>query len=425
LNPDLYARNTPERFWRVLNDPAPSRGEWEEAARRAVSVLPPAVRGHADDMPSLLAMTLGEGQFGPGHWEGGTAQRLYYAVKPAIPRALTLGLRRLYGDRRAGMLQLGWPIEPRYAAFQLGVMGHLLRITGQAHLPFLNFWPDGRRYALVLTHDIESAAGQRFVPEVAALEEDLGFRSSFNFVPELYPLDRDLMADLKTRGFEVGVHGLRHDGKLFSGREHFMRRSARINAYLGEFEAVGFRAPLTQRQPEWMQALEIEYDSSFFDTDPFEPIAGGTMSIWPFQLGRFVELPYTLAQDYTVTAVLNETTPRLWLRKVGFIAANRGMALLDTHPDSLRNPVPSNVYEGFLREMSLRADYHHALPRDVARWWRARAGAALAGDLEGGIASTIHVRDGRVEFSDRRAASPPDRHASRTAGARSSAGRTA
>ena len=112
-------------------------------------------------------------------------------------------------------------------------------------------------------------------------------------------------------------------------------------------------------------------------------------------------------------------------RALDFIAANRGMALLNTHPDYLRNPVTWNVYEGFLREMSLRADYHHALPRDVARWWRARAGAALAGDLEGGIASTIHVRDGRVEFSDRRAASPPDRHASRTAGARSSAGRTA
>ena len=31
-----------------------------------------------------------------------------------------------------------------------------------------------------------------------------------------------------------------------------------------------------------MQALEIEYDLSFFDTDPCEPIPGGTMSIWPF-----------------------------------------------------------------------------------------------------------------------------------------------
>lgn len=395
MNPDLYARNTPERFWRVLNDPAPSRGEWEEAARRAASVLPPAVRGHADDMPSLLAMTLGEGQFGPRHWEGGTAQRLYYAVKPAIPRALTLGLRRLYGDRRAGMLQLGWPIEPRYAAFQLGVMGHLLRITGRAHLPFLNFWPDGRRYALVLTHDIESAAGQRFVPEVAALEEDLGFRSSFNFVPELYPLDRDLMADLKTRGFEVGVHGLRHDGKLFSGREQFMRRAARINAYLGEFEAVGFRAPLTQRQPEWMQVLEIEYDSSFFDTDPYQPIAGGTMSVWPFELGHFVELPYTLVQDHTLAYILGETTPRLWLEKVAFLRSVHGMALLLTHPDYLRSARAWRIYSDFLQVMSERRDFHHMLPMEMARWWRARAQARDVRELPAG--TVAEVRENTVD----------------------------
>ena len=78
------------------------------------------------------------------------------------------------------------------------------------------------------------------------------------------------------------------------------------------------------RNPEWMQALEIEYDLSFFDADPYEPMPGGTMSIWPFILGRFVELPYTLIQDHTLTAVLGETTPRLWLEKVDFIERYRG-----------------------------------------------------------------------------------------------------
>ena len=34
----------------------------------------------------------------------------------------------------------------------------------------------------------------------------------------------------------------------------------------------------------------MQYDLSFFDTDPFEPIPVGTMSIWPFMLGNFVEI---------------------------------------------------------------------------------------------------------------------------------------
>lgn len=33
------------------------------------------------------------------------------------------------------------------------------------------------------------------------------------------------------------------------------------------------------RHPLWMQSLDIEYDLSFFDTDPYEPMAGGSMSM--------------------------------------------------------------------------------------------------------------------------------------------------
>ena len=127
------------------------------------------------------------------------------------------------------------------------------------------------------------------------------------------------MDSLRQRGFEVGVHGLRHNGRLFDSKSSFMQYANRINSYAKKWSAAGFRSELTFRQPEWMQALEIEYDLSFFDTDPFEPICGGTMSIWPFFIGHFVELPYTLVQDYTLTSVIGENSPRLWLEKVDFI----------------------------------------------------------------------------------------------------------
>jgi hypothetical protein len=119
--------------------------------------------------------------------------------------------------------------------------------------------------------------------------------------------------------------------------------------------------------------LNIEYDSSFFDTDPFEPIPGGTMSIWPFFLGHFVELPYTLVQDHTLTIILRETTPRIWLDKVEFIKRYRGMALLNTHPDYLKDRDTLKIYADFLYRMKNSEGYWHALPRDVARWWRARS----------------------------------------------------
>jgi hypothetical protein len=147
------------------------------------------------------------------------------------------------------------------------------------------FWPSGARFAFAVTHDVESSAGQSFVRTLAEVDERYGFRSSFNFVPEGYPIDVSLLAELRERGFEIGVHGLKHDGRLFSSRAEFERRAERINSYLRAWGAVGFPAPFTHRQPEWMQSLEIEYDLSFFDTDPYETIPGGTISIWPFSVG--------------------------------------------------------------------------------------------------------------------------------------------
>jgi hypothetical protein len=258
------------------------------------------------------------------------------------------------------------------------------------------FWPEGKGFVVVLTHDIESADGQKFVSTIADLEESFGFRSSFNFVTDLYRIDKGLMADLQQRGFEIGVHGSKHDGKLFNSQILFIQSVKQINESLSKFGAVGFRSPFTLRQPEWMQELNIEYDLSFFDTDPFEPMPGGTMSIWPFFIGHFVELPYTLVQDYTLTSILSETSPHIWLEKVDFIQAHRGMALINTHPDYLRKEINLDVYREFLQNIKERQESWNALPHEVATWWRARASGRLPFSDDNLIA--VNLTDGGLEF---------------------------
>ena len=75
----------------------------------------------------------------------------------------------------------------------------------------------------------------------------------------------------------------------------------RINEHL-KWGAAGFRSGCMLRRLEWIEELNIKYDASTFDTDPFEPQPDGVGQIFPFWLagsnGRpgFVELPYTLAQ---------------------------------------------------------------------------------------------------------------------------------
>jgi len=384
---NLWSYNTPARFW--LCQSAVSEDQWQAAIQKAVPLLEPSVQPY--DIETLLALVLGEAQFGPDHWRLGLAKNLYYVLKPFLPRSVTRVLRRLYSRPKQGSFQLGWPIEARYARFQWEVMRQVLISTGRLALSFTHFWPHGHRFAFVLTHDIETEAGQAYVRAVADLEESFGFRSSFNFVPESYPLDHDLLHELRGRGFEIGIHGLKHDGKLFSSHAEFTRRAKRINRYLKELGAVGFRAPLTHRHPEWMQALDIEYDLSFFDTDPFEPIPGGVMSIWPFIVGRFVELPYTLVQDYTLTAVLRESTPRIWLEKVEFVKRFHGMALVNTHPDFLMDRVTWKVYAEFLQLMRQGSGYWHVLPKEVARWWRTRASATADALPQGAVRGEVRL----------------------------------
>ena len=129
---------------------------------------------------------------------------------------------------------------------------------------------------------MDTKAGHDNCRKLMDIEESLGFRSSFNFVPEKYPVSKELREEIIARGFEVGVHGLNHDGKLFSSKKIFEQRARKINQYLANWGATGFSSPSMHRNLNWMHALDITHATSTFDTDPFEPMPDGVKTIFPF-----------------------------------------------------------------------------------------------------------------------------------------------
>jgi len=257
-------------------------------------------------------------------------------------------------------------------------------------------WPEGKKFAVVLTHDVESKAGLRKCRSLMQLELDLGFRSSFNFIPEgSYRVPANLREELTASGFEVGIHDLKHDGHLFASHREFKRRVVRINDYAREWGASGFRSGFMLRNLDWLHDLDVQYDASTFDTDPFEPQPDGGHTIFPFWVprpnggsingqrstintspGGYVELPYTLPQDSTLFLVLRETTPEIWMRKLDWVAQHGGMVLLDAHPDYMSfngsrqttTEYPAALYREFLTYVRTRyaGEYWHALPKEVA-----------------------------------------------------------
>jgi predicted glycosyltransferase len=296
--------------------------------------------------------------------------RAYYLAKPFLPRGLRWAIRRhrAVGIRRRHASV--WPIDESVAATPVAWPG----------------WPDGKRAACVLTHDVEGQAGVDKVRALAELEMRHGFRSCFNFIPEgEYRVPDSLRNWLTDNGFEVGVHDLNHDGKLYHSRAGFSSKARRINGYLHDWKATGFRSGFMLRELEWLHELNIAYDCSTFDTDPFEPQPSGAHTIFPYWIASpegaenegYVELPYTLPQDSTLFLLLREPDAAVWLRKADWLVGHGGMVLVNVHPDYMdftgsgdELHFAASHYESLLKHMASKHGdaLWSVLPRDVSNF---------------------------------------------------------
>lgn len=296
-----------------------------------------------------------------------TGKRFYYYLRPYLNWSLRIALRRASAQSLRKAYHDVWPIN---------------EIAGRRP-PDWPGWPEGKKFAVVLTHDVEGATGRDRCLQLMQLEQEFDFRSSFNFVPlGGYQVPSALREELGRNGFEVGVHDLRHDGKLYWSREAFSKNARQINAYAKAWGASGFRSGFMLHNLDWLRDLDLQYDSSTFDTDPFEPQPDGVQTIFPFWVARpdgggFVELPYTLAQDSTMFFLLRERSIDVWKKKIDWIVERGGMVLLNVHPDyvAFGHQVGRREFSvAYYRELltyireKYAGQYWQALPREVARY---------------------------------------------------------
>ena len=303
------------------------------------------------------------------------ARHLYYRLRPLIPRAVQIRFRQLIAPLQSRRDFPDWPLDVSLDHFQRLLLRLMLQVSELDRVPFIWFWPEGYSNCVILTHDVETQVGHDNLWRIVNLERKYGFRSLWNFVPKRYDINAQIPTDLVADGFEIGVHGLYHDGRLFDSYAVFSKRAAQINRYLQTWGSEGFRAPSAVRNLEWIAAhIDVKYDTSCPTTEIHAPQPGGCCSVFPFMVGQMVELPFTMPQDHTLLTILKGEYDNIWSEVASQVLDQHGLVNIIVHPDYMLEPNDLAYYEAFLQWLRQRErNTWFALPREVAAWWRSRS----------------------------------------------------
>lgn len=315
------------------------------------------------------------------NWEKFTTSvpvhKLYYFVRGCLPAEVRRRLQRLYFQSWKNVPFPAWPVDFTVDNLHEEYLRLLMEVGGSKKVPFIWFWPKGADNCLILTHDVETLAGRDFTSQLMDLDDSFGFKSSFEVVPEKrYEIPDEYVNEIRSRGFEFNLHDLNHDGGLYLSRQDFLRHAAKINGYVRRYNARGFRAGSMYRNQDWYAAFEFSYDMSVPNVAHLDPMRGGCCTVMPYFVGRILELPLTISQDYTLFHILNDYSIDLWKQQLGLISERNGLMSILTHPDYLVEERASNVYMSlldYLQGLVEREKLWVALPGDVDSWWRARS----------------------------------------------------
>lgn len=317
-----------------------------------------------DPLPTVILFATGVGRvFGPDadrivgndtRTDTSLALRTFYRVKPLIPRRAQVAVRRLRARR---------------------IWNHLGRESCKAipKQPLSYTWPDEAQACALLTHDIETANGQRNIPLLTDLERERGLRSCWNFVVRRYDVDRDLIGELRSQGDEIGVHGVYHDGREFASAEVFRERLEVMRRAAAAWGASGFRSPSLLYDPCLLRELPFAWDSSMPAWDPFQPKPGDCKCFVPFALSEIcIELPVTIWQDFTLFEELQMDDIAVWRSQIDAVYAAGGLINMIVHPDYMVGVRRLGHYEALLDHLVGKDGLWITTPSQVAEWERSR-----------------------------------------------------
>jgi hypothetical protein len=304
--------------------------------------------------PSEIVSDLRQERYMPGTGAMPFAiAKAYYAVRPFLGVRVRKQIQRARLRGWQNITFPNWPVDRRVERIFESLLVLALKTHAVEKIPFVWFWPDGFEHCVVMTHDVETSSGRDFVHQLMDIDEAHHIKSSFQIVPEgRYQVTEAFLASIRARGFEINIHDLNHDGRLFMNRERFLSRVERINAYGRLYGVEGFRSAIMYRNLEWMSALDFRYDMSVPTVGHLEAQRGGCCSIMPFYNGQILELPLTTTQDYSLFNILKQHSIDLWQRQIAEITSHHGLVTLIVHPDYVAEKPEQETYKSLLTHIN-------------------------------------------------------------------------
>jgi hypothetical protein len=311
-------------------------------------------------------------------------REIYYLGRPFMPGMMRKRLQKTYFRGWNKVPFPNWPVDTTIEKIHEQLLILAMKSQGVSRLPFIWFWPDGARSCAIMTHDVETSRGLNYCKKLMDLNDSFAIKGSFQIVPEKrYTASSGLLDEIRGRGFEINVHDLNHDGRLFSDRAEFLNRAKRIRQYRLQFGAKGFRSAVLYRNVDWFGALDFSYDMSIPNVAHLDPQRGGCCTVLPFFIGNIVELPVTTTQDYSLFHILGDYSTRLWREQISIIRAKHGLMSFIIHPDYIIREKGRKVYAELLlhlAELRSKGETWIALPMEVAAWWRMRSRMEVVGE---------------------------------------------
>jgi hypothetical protein len=348
------------------------------------------------------------------HFGGNNVIRaVYYLGRPAFPLRFRRILQRIRLHGGTNVPFPHWPVDRSVDCLFETLMKTVLKAHHGSAVPFIWFWPDGAPGAAIVTHDVESETGRDYCCQLMDIDDEFGLKASFQVIPEKrYEVTTAFIEELQRRGFEVNIHDLYHDGNLFRDRKEFLRRAAKINGYLKKFNVTGFRSGALYRNLHWYDALNFSYDMSVPNVGHLDAQTGGCCTVMPYFVGKILEIPVTLTQDYSLFHILGSHSTSLWEEQCRMILAGHGLINVIVHPDYITDKKSNNTYRRLLAHIAyLREKFFvwATLPRQINEWWRMRSNMTLVADgrgwrIEGegqerARIAYAHLVDGRLKYS--------------------------